>query len=415
MKNIMSLSSGKPLTQLWGRSLSGNRVAILLLNRQETAADITVTLDEAGFNGSAAVVEDAWSGAKTAAAHGSITAKNVPRHGAFLTVLSMPGAVGEAPAPASAASALKSDDLPPSGFSTWHNALLVATLQLVVPVAAKVTVESVVLIGEQSPLPSYDTTAVTFPDANKADNALVLCTANGAVMQSKDGGKSFEPCDQRGGVPCFVSENAIATGPAGNVMRQLAGAGVPSGYTPDLGSRGPLWRGPWASTSTETVTKSADGTLAFAHDTSADAQSAWGAPPHNSLVLFSLSSGGVTALDATGKNFLATPWLWYSDAPLPKCIANCTGGTIDCCNGSVVAYVTSDAGRHWTFRSEIASKKTLHAAHFSSEEGPNENSVVMLKDKKTLFVVMRKDGGDGVPHHNHALFVFATSTDIGHR
>ena len=80
----------------------------------------------------------------------------------------------------------------------------------------------------------------------------------------------------------------------------------------------------------------------------------------------------------------------------------------------MVAYVTSDAGRTWAFRSEVASKKTL-TAKFASEEGPNENTVVMLKDKKTVFVVMRRDGGDGVPHHYHVPYVFARSSDSGHR
>jgi len=91
MKNIRTAPGrgGRPLTQLWGRPLSGNRVAILLLNRQDVAADITVTLEEAGFSGSAAPVQDAWTGATTAA-KGQVTAKNVPPHGAFLAVLSRP-------------------------------------------------------------------------------------------------------------------------------------------------------------------------------------------------------------------------------------------------------------------------------------------------------------------------------------
>ena len=231
-------------------------------------------------------------------------------------------------------------------------------------VTAKVTIESVALVGLSSQA-SIDPTTITFADSNP-DKATVLCTGNGTVMQSDDGGKTFARCKEAGGVPCFVPENAIGTGAGGSVMRQPAGLGVPAGYTPKEGSAGPLWKGPWKSTSIETVTKGSNGALTFAHDTSAAAQSSWGAPPHNSLILFSLGSGGVTALDDTGKNFLATPWLWYADAPLPH--------PLPCCNGSVVAYVTADAGRTWTFRSEIASKATL-AAKFASEEGPNENSV----------------------------------------
>jgi photosystem II stability/assembly factor-like uncharacterized protein len=305
--------------------------------------------------------------------------------------------------------------------------------------SAKVTVESVALVG-LSDKPRFDPTTITFP-ASSPEKATVLCTGNGTVMQSDDGGKTFARCKEVGGVECFVPENAIGTGAGGSVMRQPAGTGVPSGYTPKEGSAGPLWKGPWTSTSIGTVTKGSDGMLTFAHDTSAAAQSTWGAPPHNSLILFSLGSAGVTALDDSGNNFLATPWVWYADAPLPH--------PLPCCNGSVVAYVTSDAGRHWTFRSEIVSKKTL-AAKFASEEGPNENSgnrvtihtpyilkaarnmaatqlaspadadmlrvgAVVLQKDKTVFVVIRRDGGDGVPHHLHVPYVFARSSDRGHR
>lgn len=45
--------------------------------------------------------------------------------------------------------------------------------------------------------------------------------------------------------------------------------------------------------------------------------------------------------------------------------------------------------------------------------GPNENDVVRLKDG-SLLVVIRKDGGDGVPHHAHVPYIFASSSDQGH-
>ena len=32
----------------------------------------------------------------------------------------------------------------------------------------------------------------------------------------------------------------------------------------------------------------------------------------------------------------------------------------------------------------------------------------------SLFVVIRKDGGDGVPRHSHVPYVFASSKDSGH-
>ena len=44
-------------------------------------------------------------------------------------------------------------------------------------------------------------------------------------------------------------------------------------------------------------------------------------------------------------------------------------------------------------------------------QGPNENDCTTLKDGKTILTVIRKDGGDGVPHHKHVPYFFATSKD----
>jgi hypothetical protein len=60
-----------------------------------------------------------------------------------------------------------------------------------------------------------------------------------------------------------------------------------------------------------------------------------------------------------------------------------------------VTYVTNDAGETWNFQGEIASKQRIGG--FNSEEGPNENDIVLLKDNKTLLCIIRKDGGDGSP------------------
>lgn len=47
------------------------------------------------------------------------------------------------------------------------------------------------------------------------------------------------------------------------------------------------------------------------------------------------------------------------------------------------------------------------------QEGPNECDVVLLKDKRTLWAVMRVDGGDGTPSHRTLPFLTSTSTDGG--
>ena len=79
--------TGSVRTQLWARRLSGERVAILLLNRGETAADITVQLAEVGVAAESATATDAWTGAARNVS-GSIVADSVPPHGSFLAIVS---------------------------------------------------------------------------------------------------------------------------------------------------------------------------------------------------------------------------------------------------------------------------------------------------------------------------------------
>jgi hypothetical protein len=239
---------------------------------------------------------------------------------------------------------------------------------------------------------------MTFPSSS-ADDAMALCSANGTVMQSVTGGGSWEHCTAEGK---FVAENAIGN----DTQRAITGTGVPTGYTKGEGVDGPAWIGPFTSTSVDVVSADrATKAFNFTRAAAAAEQITWDAPPNGGLVLFSPASGGTVALDDSGLNFIATPWLWYGDT-LPVAAGKM------CCNGSVVAYATSDGGRHWEYRSEILSKQSLNKL-YASEEGPNENDIVRLSDD-SLLVVIRKDGGDGVPHHYHVPYVFASSTDKGH-
>jgi hypothetical protein len=109
-------------------------------------------------------------------------------------------------------------------------------------------------------------------------------------------------------------------------------------------------------------------------------------PRKEPIGLLSIISGGVAHLG--GDSYIATPWIWYSDTKIDNPGQHC-------CNGSVVSYVTKDAGATWDFQGEIASKQ--HIGGFKSEEGPSENDIVMLRDDKTLLCIIRKGGGDGSP------------------
>ncbi len=64
---------------------------------------------------------------------------------------------------------------------------------------------------------------------------------------------------------------------------------------------------------------------------------------------------------------------------------------LPCCNNSVVAYVSKD-GQSWEYTSAVA---PYDVAKYNGMEGPNECALVLLRDNRTLFAVMRVDGGDG--------------------
>lgn len=88
LKNLnVDALTGRPLTQLWARELSGQRVAILLLNRGETIADITVALAEMGISGDSAMVTNAWTGDAYNVTK-SVVARAVPSHGSLLAIVS---------------------------------------------------------------------------------------------------------------------------------------------------------------------------------------------------------------------------------------------------------------------------------------------------------------------------------------
>ena len=79
-----------------------------------------------------------------------------------------------------------------------------------------------------------------------------------------------------------------------------------------------------------------------------------------------------------------------------------------CCNNSVVAFTSKDT-LTWSYSATVGAYDPARVY----QEGPNECDVVLLKDKKTLWAVMRVDGGDGTPSHRTLPFLASTSTDGG--
>ena len=79
-----------------------------------------------------------------------------------------------------------------------------------------------------------------------------------------------------------------------------------------------------------------------------------------------------------------------------------------CCNSSVATFRSTD-GLDWRF-SSMAFTFDPSAGY---EEGPNELALVLLKDKTTLWAVARVDAGDGQPHGYTKPLWATTSKDGG--
>ena len=86
-------------------------------------------------------------------------------------------------------------------------------------------------------------------------------------------------------------------------------------------------------------------------------------------------------------------------------------------NDTIVALVSTDGGKRWTYASTVAD-----AAWFPlAQEGPSENALCVLSDRKTLLAMFRMDGGDGCSHApagsgcvtQHKPYYKATSTNKG--
>ena len=78
-----------------------------------------------------------------------------------------------------------------------------------------------------------------------------------------------------------------------------------------------------------------------------------------------------------------------------------------------VWWFTSDNARHWRYTSVVSSTAQCQALGLAAEEGPNEPAVSLLADSKTLLAIMRRDGGDGWPHHSHRPYIKTFSSDNG--
>jgi hypothetical protein len=73
--------TAEPSFQVYAKKLADKSVGVLLLNRAETAQDITVTFTDAWWSAPGAVVRDLWAEKDLGTFSRSYTAKAVPAHG----------------------------------------------------------------------------------------------------------------------------------------------------------------------------------------------------------------------------------------------------------------------------------------------------------------------------------------------
>ena len=74
-----------------------------------------------------------------------------------------------------------------------------------------------------------------------------------------------------------------------------------------------------------------------------------------------------------------------------------------------VAFRSVDDGYTWTFTGSILDASQAP----ESEEGPNENDLVLLADGKTIMCVVRLDAGDGPVSHPYRPYARVLSVDGG--
>ena len=74
-----------------------------------------------------------------------------------------------------------------------------------------------------------------------------------------------------------------------------------------------------------------------------------------------------------------------------------------------MAFRSKDDGYTWDFAGWVLDAASVP----SSQEGPNENDITLLKDGKTIMCVCRLDAGDGTVSHPYVPYVKLFSSDQG--
>lgn len=110
---------------------------------------------------------------------------------------------------------------------------------------------------------------------------------------------------------------------------------------------------------------------------------------------FRLEGGDLLALPTTPLTYLySTIVYWAGIGPW---------------NTSIVGFRSTDGGNTFTYLGPIANS----TSYLTSDEGPNENSLTLLSDNRTILCLFRMDAGDGPATHSYKNYELTFSQDNG--
>ena len=247
------------------------------------------------------------------------------------------------------------------------------------------------------------------PDLLRLSETTILCSANDTVMSSSDGGRSWSkhggnPGLAAGYIPAPMWLKSKESMPVLLMDVQPVDAYVKGCYpmTPNCTE---------VTTVTAATDKqyvdwglSASGAPVAVTTAGRKGANVWRGLPVATGLFATSAGGGVQLLDGSYVYLAVVQFgpLWQVHPKVDK------SKLAKCCNNSVASFASKD-GLDWVYQSTV----DLYDEARIYQEGPSECDIVLLKDGKTLWSVMRVDGGDGEPSHRTLPMLSATSTDGG--
>ena len=256
----------------------------------------------------------------------------------------------------------------------------------------------------------------------------LLCTANGTMMLTTDGGKSWHHQDASEVMRPFLPppkwmQRIGAAGKPTTAVASWVGINPVSVYLCDYPKKGPCDR--TTNPPSPIVGAANHSYCSWGLDDTTKLPVVFCGEREASVAVQTWSGLPITASEfcigcGNGVQLADGSFLWIMVVqmspdwePADVCLQNSSSPkckAIPCCNNSVVSYKSQD-GLNWHYSATVGSSELLDPTTGEKYgEGPNECALVVLKDKKTVWAVMRVDGGDG---YFTKPFISALSSDGG--